>query len=288
MHISRLLVVSALVLAACGGSTTETPQPGGPGGDTPLDRALGGPGDDVCDAAREMALAMAMGTDDVEDIIRPMEAIRRSAPPDVADDISTVLDAWRAAAEGDANALTENEVWEADERVSDYLARECPGLFEVDAEDPLPEDDNRGTFTVTVAGETFTEQLSGYPGVECRQEGLLEDGEIAVILRGARLRVATGIFNQGVAPGTFQGWVRVMPPPSDESSDASLDEEPYAFFGDNGTFVLAEAYEVEPGDEDTGQRPLWFFAGSFSLTAPEESPDASVEGTFECVTEVYP
>jgi len=287
-------VVVMLVAAACstGGGTDVA---AGGGTDVAAGGGAGLAGGGFCSEARKIVAEIdAMDTEGMElgeiygVIADGYGRLAVAAPAELKSDLTLMADAMRRLDEqfrtGEPLSLTDAEEQALDaaaERIDAYMENECG--IDLDEEDAAASGDgvdvapgapaagggNRGTLTVTVGGETYTESLSGEFAVSCDMYGTLEDGSIGVYLEGSDFVATIASNNTGVTPGTYDGLIWVF------AFDPDLDEQVYGLQEFDGPFVLDEAYEVTEG--------MWLFSGSFSLTASGEWPEASIEATFECV-----
>lgn len=116
---AALLVTAALVTGACGQV--------GQAVDGAVERA-----DRVADTARycvqAIEVARAVGDRDVDTAVEAGQELVEVAPPEIADDARTLLDAAQRARDGDAEALQSDDVVEAAERLRETTEDECrPG-----------------------------------------------------------------------------------------------------------------------------------------------------------------
>lgn len=116
---AALLVTAALVTGACGQV--------GQAVDGAVERA-----DRVADTARycvqAIEVARAVGDRDVDTAVEAGQELVEVAPPEIADDARTLLEAAQRARDGDAEALQSDDVVEAAERLRETTEDECrPG-----------------------------------------------------------------------------------------------------------------------------------------------------------------
>lgn len=116
---AALPVTAALVTGACGQV--------GQAVDGAVERA-----DRVADTARycvqAIEVARAVGDRDVDTAVEAGQELVEVAPPEIADDARTLLDAAQRARDGDAEALQSDDVVEAAERLRETTEDECrPG-----------------------------------------------------------------------------------------------------------------------------------------------------------------
>jgi len=128
--------------------------------------------------------------------------------------------------------------------------------------------DNQATQTISLGGETYTDNLSGDFDVACDMYGDLETGSIGLYLEGPEFASTVSSLDSGVEPGTYEGriWVSAI--------DPDLDEQTWDLQEVDGAFILERAEKVN--DEE------WLFSGSFSV-AVQNDPATSIEATFTCV-----
>ncbi|MFV1970786.1 MAG: hypothetical protein ACC683_07260, partial [Acidimicrobiia bacterium] len=127
---------------------------------------------------------------------------------------------------------------------------------------------NQATQTISLGGETFTENLSGDYDVTCDMYGDLETGSIGIYLSGPDFESSVGSLDSGVEPGTYNGQIFVF------ANNLDYDELTWDLQEVEGLFVLDRAEMVS--DEE------WLFAGSFSAVSAND-PATSIDATFTCV-----
>ncbi len=247
----------------------------------------------------EMPDFEAMFTELYETIITSFKRLERSAPAELKGDFQTVIDMAEkslamikdpdAAAQG---AISEEESAAADaanERIGNYIEQEC-GISLIDEtafageaagsadddivvgtdKDPVssPVGEATATQTVTIAGVTYTEELSGPMEVSCDMYGDLETGSIGVYLTGEDFESSVSSYDTGIMPGSYEGLVWVF------ATDPDLDESTWGLQEIDGLFFLDRSEQVG-GD-------MWLFEGSYSAVDPED-PSTAIEASFSCV-----
>lgn len=285
----------AMVLSACGGGGDSGDGSDGGGSDEPTG-AVAAPapssGSDFCDKVLEVVEEAAASVDeeatDFADLYTFMldifNRVADDAPGELESDFELVVSGLEEYAEWIEDPLqpepldsAEQAAFEAaNERINTYMEEECGidlGTDDDGFEEEIigPDEGNAGastaTQTITLAGNTYQETLTGAYEVSCDLYGDLETGSIGIYLDGPDFQSSVSSYDSGVEPGTYQGSIWVF------ATDVDLDELAWDLQEIDGEFVLTKA-EVVSGEE-------WLFVGSFSATV--DDPPASIEATFSCI-----
>lgn len=150
----RLATALALVIAACGGGTTESTSPEDgttanqqEGSITPSPGVVGS---GLCAGAAQV-LAVFAGGGDLEDAVTALEKMAEEAPDELRADFELLAQAYQAHLEGDFDRLSEDDVNAAGDRIDAFLASEC-GLTDPDDEELDEGTGASNTYEMTATG----------------------------------------------------------------------------------------------------------------------------------------
>lgn len=299
-----MIIITALVLAACGG-----------GSDTVAETATGGVSDSETGDVDSPSNDAVLTSGGSSDYCRAIQRVFEDAPEldeensDFADLYTYLLDLFGQLADDAPNelesdfalvqdALERYVVWvedplqpdpldeseqvafeQANERINTYTSEECGfdmGVEDDDAEivyagDPTVGEDSTASQVITLGGETYEESLNGVSEVSCDLYGDSETGSVSIYLDGPEFQSSISSYDTGTQLGTHEGVIWVF------AWDLTLDELTWDLQEIDGAFVLSRAEEVSVGE--------WLFEGSFS--AAVEEPPASITATFSCTGIAY-
>ena len=290
-----VFVAVSLVFAACssgGDGATETPA------GQAVEAISGGSG--YCDQFQDLADEVDKIDYFDEDLdvqamysffVDSYKQLRKSAPSELDGDYATMISGLEKYAALSDPQSTESPLTEAEDkeleaagdRIAAHAETECGVTIDDDTDagdqsidvgtdkDAVAQEsqgNNEATQTISLAGEAFTENLTGDLDVSCDMIGDLETGSIDIYLSGPDFESSVASDASGVKPGTYEGRIWVF------ANDPELDEQTWDLQEVDGDFILERAERVS--DEE------WLFEGSFSVAA-ENDPATSIEATFTCV-----